>query len=268
MCIDIVAETSSSVHHELGHNFYQRAYDHQPFLFRGSANDAYEPSAIPSPSPHPDYLVKLGFIQKVHASKAPTMLKKPREDRLPAFGPADRPVALAGLLRRIPPEKYNQAWWALRLKYEGSRPRPRGEEFFDPGAKYHVPATCPTRAISSPICSSSSSTRRSASRRLQGSAPSLLHYGNKKPAKLNAMLERASRTWPDALEKIAGTRQNGRQCPARVLRSLEKWLEQQNQATPSAGESGSVLYCAAARVSGPRPSDGAATVRERMRNYL
>jgi len=45
---------------------------------------------------------------------------------------------------KIPPEKYNQAWWELRQKYEGIAPSsPRGEEFFDAGAKYHVPANVP-----------------------------------------------------------------------------------------------------------------------------
>ena len=41
MCIDITAEDFTTIHHELGHNFYQRAYDKQPFLFRDSANDGF-----------------------------------------------------------------------------------------------------------------------------------------------------------------------------------------------------------------------------------
>ncbi len=44
----------------------------------------------------------------------------------------------------IKPEDYNKAWWDLRLKYQGvAPPSPRGEEFFDPGAKYHVPDNTP-----------------------------------------------------------------------------------------------------------------------------
>src|SRR6266699_5106493 len=44
----------------------------------------------------------------------------------------------------IPPEKYNEAWWQLRLKYQGvAAPEARSEADFDPGAKYHVPANMP-----------------------------------------------------------------------------------------------------------------------------
>ena len=40
MCIDITGEHFTVIHHELGHNFYQRAYNQQPYLFRESANEA------------------------------------------------------------------------------------------------------------------------------------------------------------------------------------------------------------------------------------
>src|SRR5690606_30158381 len=44
----------------------------------------------------------------------------------------------------IKPEQYNAAWWELKAKYQGVAPlTPRGEEFFDPGAKYHVPGNTP-----------------------------------------------------------------------------------------------------------------------------
>jgi peptidyl-dipeptidase A len=44
----------------------------------------------------------------------------------------------------VKPPDYNKAWWDLRLKYQGvAPPAARGEEFFDPGAKYHVPDNTP-----------------------------------------------------------------------------------------------------------------------------
>ena len=44
----------------------------------------------------------------------------------------------------IPPDKYNQAWWQLRLKYQGiAPPVDRTEADFDPAAKYHVAANVP-----------------------------------------------------------------------------------------------------------------------------
>ena len=33
LCIEINAENFSTIHHELGHSFYQRAYDRQPPCF-------------------------------------------------------------------------------------------------------------------------------------------------------------------------------------------------------------------------------------------
>src|SRR5215213_7252274 len=41
MCVQINEEDFSTVHHELGHNYYQMAYSAKPFLFRESANDAF-----------------------------------------------------------------------------------------------------------------------------------------------------------------------------------------------------------------------------------
>ena len=41
MCIHIDADDFTTVHHEEGHNIYQRAYSNQPFLFRNGANDGF-----------------------------------------------------------------------------------------------------------------------------------------------------------------------------------------------------------------------------------
>ena len=41
MCIQIRGEDFVTIHHELGHNFYQRAYKNQPFLFQNGANDGF-----------------------------------------------------------------------------------------------------------------------------------------------------------------------------------------------------------------------------------
>ena len=41
MCIDINAEDFTVIHHELGHNFYQRAYSTLPMIFRDSATDGF-----------------------------------------------------------------------------------------------------------------------------------------------------------------------------------------------------------------------------------
>jgi len=241
MCIDIVAEDFYTVHHELGHNFYQRAYNKQPFLFRGSANDGFH-EAIGDTialSITPDYLVKLGFIQKVpDASKDTGLLLKKALEKI-AFLPFGllidqwRWQVFSG---QIPPDKYNQAWWALRLKYEGIAPSsPRGEEFFDPGAKYHVPGNVPyTRYFLADLLQFQFHKALSQTAGCKEPLSRCSIYANKEAgAKLNAMLEMGvSKPWPDALEKIAGTRQMDAGALREYFAPLEKWLEQQNQGHP------------------------------------
>ena len=96
---------SSTIHHELGHNFYQRAYKHLPVLFRDSANDGFH-EAIGDTialSVTPEYLVQdrparqgAGCV----ARHRPADAARAREGRVPAVRPADRSVALEGVLRR------------------------------------------------------------------------------------------------------------------------------------------------------------------------
>ena len=63
MCIEVNADYFTTVHHELGHNFYQRAYDRQPFLFRNGANDGFHEAIGDSIalSITPAYLKTLGL---------------------------------------------------------------------------------------------------------------------------------------------------------------------------------------------------------------
>ena len=70
----MTAEDFTTIHHELGHNFYQRAYNTQPFLFRDSANDGFH-EAIGDTialSVTPEYLVKLGLLDKAPGRVART----------------------------------------------------------------------------------------------------------------------------------------------------------------------------------------------------
>ena len=166
MCIDVNEEDFTTIHHELGHNFYQRAYNQLPMMFRDSANDGFHEAVgdTLALSVTPEYLVKIGLLDKAPSASGDTeLLLRAALERL-AFLPF-------GLLvdqwrwqvfdGTIPPDKYNTAWWDLKLKYQGVAPSsPRGEEFFDPGAKYHVPANTPySRYFLAGSCSSSSIAR-------------------------------------------------------------------------------------------------------------
>ena len=67
MCIEVNGEDFVTIHHELGHNFYQRAYRRSSrCLFRNGANDGFHEAigdAI-ALSITPEYLVQVGLLDK------------------------------------------------------------------------------------------------------------------------------------------------------------------------------------------------------------
>jgi peptidyl-dipeptidase A len=241
MCIDITGEDFTTVHHELGHNFYQRAYDRQPVLFRDSANDGFH-EAIGDTialSITPEYLVKLGFLDKpTDASKDIGLLLARALDKV-AFLPFGllidqwRWKVFSG---QITPEQYNAAWWKLRRKYQGvDAPVARSERDFDPGAKYHVAANVPyMRYFLADILQFQ--FHRALARTAGCTGP--LHrcsiYGNKEAGqRLAKMLEMGlSRPWPDALEALTGQREMDATAITDYFAPLQKWLDEQNKGKP------------------------------------
>ena len=149
MCINPTAEDFATIHHELGHNFYQRAYMKQPVILRDSANDGFHEAVgdTIALSVTPEYLVKIGLLDTApDASRDIGLLLRMALERF-AFLPFALVVdqwrwkVFSG---EVTPAGYNKAWWDLRLKYQGvAPPSARGEEFFDPAAKYHVPDNTP-----------------------------------------------------------------------------------------------------------------------------
>jgi peptidyl-dipeptidase A len=241
VCLDITAEDFFTVHHELGHNFYQRAYDKQPFLFRDSANDGFH-EAIGDTialSITPAYLVKLGFIPaEPDASKDIGLLLNKALEKI-AFLPFGLMIdqwrwkVFSG---EITPEQYNQAWWQLKLKYQGvAPPSPRGEEFFDPGAKYHVAANVPyMRYFLADILQFQFHRALS---QIAGCTEPLNRcsiYGNQDAGRrLNAMLEMGtSRPWQDALHTLTGQSQMDATAIRDYFAPLQKWLDEQNRGKP------------------------------------
>lgn len=241
MCIDITEEDFGVIHHELGHNFYQRAYNKQPFLFRNSANDGFH-EAIGDTialSLTPDYLIKLGMINKApDASKDIGLLLQKALDKV-AFLPFGllidqwRWKVYSG---QVPPDKYNQAWWELRQKYQGVAPASaRGEEFFDPGAKYHVPGNVPyTRYFLAHILQFQFHKALSETAGCKDPVNRCSIYGNKEAGKrlADGLALGISKPWPDALEKLTGSRQMDGNAVRAYFAPLEKWLIEQNKGKP------------------------------------
>jgi peptidyl-dipeptidase A len=241
MCIDITGEDFATVHHELGHNFYQRAYDQQPLLFRDSANDGFH-EAIGDTialSITPEYLVKLGFLDKpTDPSKDIGLLLQRALDKV-AFLPFGllidqwRWKVFSG---EIPPERYNATWWELRRKYQGvDAPVARSERDFDPGAKYHVPANVPyTRYFLADILQFQFHRALAKAAGCSGPLHRCSIYGNKEAGqRLAKMLEMGqSRAWPDALEALTGQRQMDATAIRDYFAPLQKWLDEQNKGKP------------------------------------
>ncbi|MGA9626207.1 MAG: M2 family metallopeptidase [Bryobacteraceae bacterium] len=246
MCIQITGEDFLTIHHELGHNFYQRAYSGQPPLFRDSANDGFHEAVgdTIALSITPEYLVKLGLLDKAPDTSKDIGLLLHRALEKIAFLPFGLVIdqwrwkVFSG---EIPPEKYNQTWWQLREKYQGIAPpggpagAPRGEEDFDPGAKYHVAANVPyMRYFLADILQFQFHRALAQAAGCTGPLNRCSIFGDQAAgSRLNAMLEMGqSRPWQDALEKIAGTREMDASAIRDYFAPLQKWLDEQNRGKP------------------------------------
>jgi peptidyl-dipeptidase A len=241
MCIDITAEDFRTIHHELGHNFYQRAYNRQPFLFRDSANDGFHEAVgdTIALSVTPEYLVRIGLLDKAPDTSKDVGLLLARALEKVAFLPFGllidqwRWKVFSG---EIPPEKYNQAWWDLRLKYQGIAPSvPRSEEDFDPGAKYHVPANYPyMRYFLADILQFQFHRALSKAAGCTGPLHRCSIYGNREAGqRLQSMLELGqSRPWPEALYALTGQHEMDATAIRDYFAPLQTWLDEQNKGKP------------------------------------
>ncbi len=241
MCIDITAEDFTTIHHELGHNFYQRAYNTQSVLFRDSANDGFHEAVgdTIALSITPEYLVQLGFLQKApDTSKDIGLLLKRALEKI-AFLPFGllidqwRWKVFSG---EVTPANYNAAWWELRQKYQGvAAPVPRSEQDFDPAAKYHVAANVPyMRYFLADILQFQFHRALAQTAGCKEPLNRCSIYGNKEAGKkLNAMLSMGlSRPWPDALEALTGQRRMDATAIRDYFAPLQKWLDEQNKGKP------------------------------------
>ncbi len=241
MCIEVDEEDFGVIHHELGHNFYQRAYNQQPFLFQGSANDGFHEAVgdTLALSITPKYLVDLGYIEtQPDPSKDIGLLLNLALDKV-AFLPFGliidqwRWKVFSG---EVTAEQYNQAWWELRQKYQGIMPPvARSESDFDPGAKYHVPANVSyTRYFLADILQFQ--FHRALAKDSTSSAPlnRASIYGNKVAGeRLNTMLAMGlSRPWPEALAALSGETAMDANAVIDYFAPLKVWLDEQTKGQP------------------------------------
>ncbi len=237
MCIQRTGEDFRTIHHELGHNFYQRAYKNQPFLFENSANDGFH-EAIGDTialSVTPEYLKQIGLLQNVPDASAdvPLLLDKALEKVafLP-FGLLIDQWRWKVFNGEIKPADYNKTWWEMRNKYQGvAAPVARTEADFDPGAKYHVPANVPyTRYFLAAVLQFQFHRALCREAGYQGPLNRCSIYNNKAAGeKLRKMLEMGqSKPWQDALFEMTGERQMDGGAMIEYFAPLKSWLDEQN----------------------------------------
>jgi peptidyl-dipeptidase A len=241
MCIEPTAEDFTTIHHELGHNFYQRAYKDQPVIFRDSANDGFH-EAIGDTialSVTPEYLVKIGLLGKAPDASRDLGLLMTRALEKIAFLPFGllidqwRWKVFAG---EIAPANYNAAWWELRLKYQGiAPPSPRDETFFDPAAKYHVPDNTPyTRYFLADILQFQ--FHRALAKTAGCTLPlhrCSIYESRDAGRRLNAMLSMGlSRPWPEALDALTGSKEMDATAILDYFAPLSTWLDEQLKGKP------------------------------------
>ncbi|MEQ8309359.1 MAG: M2 family metallopeptidase [Sphingopyxis sp.] len=243
MCIKVNADDFVTIHHELGHNYYQRAYKDQPFLYLNGANDGFHEAIgdFVALSITPQYLVDIGLLDKAQvpsADKDIGLLLRQAMDKV-AFLPF-------GLLidrwrwgvfdGSIAPADYNKAWTQMRTQYQGIvPPGERPADAFDAGAKYHIPGNTPyTRYFLARILQFQFYEAACKQAGWKGPLHRCSFYGNKAVgAKLNAMLEMgASKPWPDALQAFTGKREMSGKAMADYFAPLKKWLDEQNKGKP------------------------------------
>ena len=71
MCIKQTYDELRVIYHELGHNYYQRAYNQQPMLFRDGANEGFHEAIgdTVTLSMTPEYLAEVGLLASAEQSQ-------------------------------------------------------------------------------------------------------------------------------------------------------------------------------------------------------
>ena len=246
MCIKPNEEDFTTIYHELGHVYYYLAYNKLPPLFQAGAHDGFH-EAIGDTivlAMTPSYLQSIGLVT------GPVETAAESDGDNEALINSQMRMALAkvaflpfGLMidrwrwgvfdGSITPDHYNAAWWDLKKKYQGVAPvDARGEEFFDPGAKYHVPGNTPyTRYFLSHVlqfqfykalCDAAGHT---------GPLYQCNFAANPEAGKrFWAMLQHgSSQPWQKTLEELTGKGQMDASAVLEYFAPLQTWLEQQNQ---------------------------------------
>jgi peptidyl-dipeptidase A len=238
MCTRVNADDFRTIHHELGHNYYQRAYNTLSPIFQDGANAGFHEAIgdMITLSITPEYLQRIGLISRVPDASADLGLLMERALDGVAFLPFGllmdrwRWQVFSG---ELTPDTYNEGWWELREQYQGVRaPVARRSDHFDPGGKFHIPNNVEyTRYFLAYILQYQFHRAACGMSGWDGPLHRCSIYGNEEVgSRFQAMLEMGmSRPWPDALEAFTGSREMDASAVVEYYAPLMEWLQEQNR---------------------------------------
>ena len=239
MCIKPNEEDFTTIYHELGHVYYYLAYNKLPPLFQTGAHDGFHEAIGDTMvlAMTPDYLKSIGMVGEQQQSNealinAQMRMALAKVSFMP-FGLMIDRWRWGVFDGSIKPADYNKAWWELKAKYQGVAPATaRGEDFFDPGAKYHVPGNTPyTRYFLSHVLQFQFYKGLCDAAGYKGPLYNCSFYGNKAAGqKFWAMLEKgASQPWQATLKELTGGEKMDAGAVLEYFAPLQDWLKQQNE---------------------------------------
>lgn len=239
MCIKPNEEDFTTIYHELGHVYYYLAYNKLPPLFQTGAHDGFHEAIGDTMvlAMTPDYLKSIGMVGEQQQSNealinAQMRMALAKVSFMP-FGLMIDRWRWGVFDGSIKPADYNKAWWELKAKYQGVAPASaRGEDFFDPGAKYHVPGNTPyTRYFLSHVLQFQFYKGLCDAAGYKGPLYNCSFYGNKAAGqKFWAMLEKgASQPWQATLKELTGGEKMDAGAVLEYFAPLQDWLKQQNE---------------------------------------
>jgi peptidyl-dipeptidase A len=239
MCIKPNEEEFTTIYHELGHVYYYLAYNDKPPLFQTGAHDGFH-EAIGDTivlSMTPKYLQSIGMVGEQQQSKealinAQMRMALAKVSFMP-FGLMIDRWRWGVFDGSIKPENYNKAWWELKAKYQGVAPvTARGEDFFDAGAKYHVPGNTPyTRYFLSHILQFQFYKALCDASGYKGPLYECNFYKNPEAGKRYwAMLSKgSSQPWQKTMKELTGGEKMDGSAVLEYFAPLQDWLKQQNE---------------------------------------
>ncbi len=256
MCITPSEEELTTIYHELGHIYYDLAYNKQPPIFQAGAHDGFH-EAIGDTivlAMTPKYLASVGLVGEQQQNNEALINA---QMRMALAKVAFMPFGL--MIDRwrwgvfdgsIKPDNYNKAWWELKAKYQGVGPvSARGEDFFDPGAKYHVPGNTPyTRYFLSHVLQFQFYKALCDASGYKGPLYECSFYGNKEAGKRYwAMLSKgASQPWQQTMKELTGGEKMDASAVLEYFAPLQTWLKEQNAGSQCGWNAGGTTAAAPA----------------------